>query len=90
MTPVWGSAGVGWGASVAQLAKGPISVPSHTWTPLPHPLSSAFDQKLPFWLLAGRSLLARNVHILLGPYSKHTSSLGAGKLGEWWEGPLIN
>lgn len=74
----------------AQLAKGPVPVPSHTWTPLPHPLSSAFGQKLPFWLLAGRSLLARNVHILLGPYSKHTSSLEAGKLELWWKGPLIH
>lgn len=55
--------------------------PAYTYTPLPHPLFSAFGQKLPFWLLAGRSVLARNVHILLGPYSKHTSSLVGRKAG---------
>lgn len=49
-----------------------------------HPLPSASGQKLPFWLLAGRSLLARNVHILLGPYSKHTSSLGGEESRETW------
>ena len=66
--------------------------PSHTWAPIRHPPSSALGQKLPFWLLAGRSLLARNARILLGPYSKHTPSLGAGKQGEWGVGsfnPLI-
>lgn len=52
----------------------------HLDTP-PHPLSYSFGQKLPFWLLAGRSLLARNVHILLGPYSKHTSSSEGRKAG---------
>lgn len=54
-----------------------------------HPLSSASGQKLPFWLLAGRSLLARNVHILLGPYSKHTSSLAGRKAGGLGGLPLI-
>lgn len=55
--------------------------PSYTYTPLPHPLFSAFGQKLPLWLPAGRSVLARNAHILLGPYSKHTSSLVGRKAG---------
>lgn len=54
----------------------------------PHPLSSASGQKLPFWLLAGRSLLARNVHILLGSYSKHTSSLVGEKSRGTWGGFL--